>query len=25
LTVIQEVTEPVEVKSNGPVPNKIEK
>ncbi len=25
LTVIQEVTEPIEVKSNGPVPNKIEK
>jgi putative nucleotidyltransferase with HDIG domain len=25
LTVIQEVTEPVEVKSNGPVPHKIEK
>jgi hypothetical protein len=25
LTVVQEVTEPIEVKSNGPVPNKIEK
>ena len=25
LTVVQEVNEPVEVKSNGPVPNKIEK
>ena len=25
LTVVQEFTEPVEVKSNGPVPNKIEK
>ena len=25
LTVVQEVTEPIEVKSNGPVPNKVEK
>ena len=25
LTVVQEVIEPIEVKSNGPVPNKVEK